>query len=289
MQPSVQRSVSSVFSVALFNVNAPSRAVSSGTPAKTTVDRPHDRGNNEGMLVLSRQRGEAIMIGDNMEVIVVDIRGDKVRLGISAPRTTPVHRKEIYKVIQNENLSASRLMPQDLIPPRSTPPNLRLVSEGDSTANSIQQIAPDRFMQAAIEEARKGLSEGGLPIGSVLVRGDQIIAAGHNRRVQRRDPMAHAEIDCLTQAGRQQTYKDTVLYSTLMPCYLCSGAVVQFGVPRVIVGEAVNFAGGPEFMRQHGVNVLDLHNAECIDMMADFIREHPGLWNEDIGHYPKGP
>jgi cytosine deaminase len=95
--------------------------------------------------------------------------------------------------------------------------------------------------------------------------------------------MAHAEIDCLTKAGRQKTYKDTVLYSTLMPCYLCSGAVVQFGVPKVIVGESVNFPGGPEFMRSHGVEVVDLHDAECIEMMSRFIREHPELWNEDIG------
>ena len=279
----MQTSVSSVFSVALFNVNAQSFAVVSGTAAKKNVDQPHCRGNNEGMLVLSRQRGEVIMIGDNMEVIVVDIRGDRVRLGISAPRTTPVHRKEIYRAIQNENIAASQLKSDDIIPRHMTKPLMRLVPEDHSTEISVQQIAPDRFLQAAIDEARKGLSEGGLPIGSVLVRGDQIIATGHNRRVQRGDPMAHAEIDCLTQAGRQQTYKDTVLYSTLMPCYLCSGAVVQFGIPRVIVGESVNFPGGPEFMQQHGVDVVNLHNAECIDLMGAFIREHPELWNEDIG------
>src|SRR5919206_2584553 len=102
----------------------------------------------------------------------------------------------------------------------------------------------DPFLRAAIDEAKLGLSEGGLPIGSVLVRDGKIIGRGHNRRVQRGDPMAHAEIDCLTKAGRQTTYKDTVLYSTLMPCFLCSGAVVQFGIPKVIVGESVNFHGG---------------------------------------------
>ena len=148
----------------------------------------------------------------------------------------------------------------------------------------------DPFLKAAYDEAMLGLSEGGLPIGSVLVRGDQIIGRGHNRRVQHGDPMAHAEIDCLTRAGRQRTYKDTVLYSTLMPCFLCSGAAVQFGVPKVIVGESVNFPGGegpggrsPDFMRSHGIEVIDLHDAECIEMMATFIREHPELWNEDIG------
>src|SRR5688500_3398445 len=148
----------------------------------------------------------------------------------------------------------------------------------------------DPFLRAAIDEAKRGLSEGGLPIGSVLVRNDQIIGRGHNRRVQHGDPMAHAEIDCLTKAGRQRTDKDTVLYSTLMPCYLCSGAAVQFGVPKVIVGEAVNFPGGegpggrsPDFMRSHGIDVIDLHDDECIEMMARFIREHPELWNEDVG------
>jgi cytosine deaminase len=144
---------------------------------------------------------------------------------------------------------------------------------------------PDRdpFLIAAIQEARRGLAEGGLPIGSVLVRDGKIIAAGHNRRVQRGDPMAHAEINCLTNAGRQATYKDTVLYSTLMPCYLCSGAVVQFGIPKVIAGESANFPGAPKFLREHGVECHDLHDAECIEMMGTFIREHPELWNEDIG------
>jgi cytosine deaminase len=101
--------------------------------------------------------------------------------------------------------------------------------------------------------------------------------------VQRGDPMAHAEIDCLTQAGRQKTYKDTVLYSTLMPCFLCSGAVVQFGIPKVIAGESVNFKGGPDFVRAHGVQVIDLADPTCIAMMGDFIKAHPELWNEDIG------
>src|SRR5438309_11919187 len=107
-----------------------------------------------------------------------------------------------------------------------------------------EECSMDQFLQAAIDEAKQGLKEGGPPIGSVLVRNNQIIARGHNRRVQHDDPMAHAEIDCLTKAGRQKTYKDTVLYSTLMPCYLCTGAVIQFGVPKVIVGESVTFPGG---------------------------------------------
>ena len=244
------------------------------------------------------------MIGQEIQVTVVDIRGDKVRLGIQAPKDVAVHRKEVFEAIRRENRSAAGMKPQDVdnIPqPQSTPakPRMRIVpaEQGDAPiggkeavvqAQAAAQAAADpsvrQFIKAAVEEARKGLSEGGLPIGSVLVRGGKIIGAGHNRRVQNGDPMAHAEIDCLSKAGRQKSYKDTVLYSTLMPCYLCSGAVVQFGIPRVIVGESANFPGGPEFMRGHGVEVIDLHDGECIDMMARFIREHPELWNEDIGH-----
>lgn len=140
-----------------------------------------------------------------------------------------------------------------------------------------------RFLRAALEEARQGLAEGGIPIGSVLVRGEEIIGRGHNRRVQLGDPMAHAEIDCLRRAGRQRTYRDTVLYSTLAPCFLCSGAVVQFGVPRVIVGEARTFPGAPDFLRQHGVEVIDMDDPECVSLMTRFIEENPDLWNEDIG------
>jgi cytosine deaminase len=237
------------------------------------------------MLVLSRLREQAIMIGDEIEIKVVDLRGDKVRLGISAPRTVVVHRKEVFDAIRRENQSAAQVAPSDVAPVVSPPPptHMKLAMPQESTAM-------DPFMRAAIEEARLGLSEGGLPIGSVLVRAGQIIGRGHNRRVQNGDPMAHAEIDCLKNAGRQKTYKDTILYSTLMPCYLCSGAAVQFGVPKVIVGESVTFHGGdarcgksPDFMRSAGVEVVDLHDPECIDMMSKFIREHPQLWNEDIG------
>lgn len=139
-------------------------------------------------------------------------------------------------------------------------------------------------MQAAIEQAQKGRSTGGIPIGSVLVNKDgKIIGAGHNQRVQQNDPMAHAEIDCLKQAGRVGNYKDMVLYSTLMPCYLCAGAVVQFGIKKVIVGENTTFPGAEAFMKEHGVEVVNLHSKECIEMMTEFIEQFPKLWNEDIG------
>ena len=218
------------------------------------------------MLVLARQRDESVIIARQIEVKVVDIRGDKVRLGFVAPKNVEVDRKEIFEEKQAREQSSSRAITPE------------------------ERAAMDPFLRAAIDEARQGLNEGGLPIGSVLVRAGQIIGRGHNRRVQHGDPMAHAEIDCLTKAGRQKTYADTVLYSTLMPCYLCTGAVIQFGVPKVIVGESVTFPGGegkwgksPAFMRANGVEVIDLHDAECIEMMTTFIRENPTLWNEDIG------
>ena len=138
-------------------------------------------------------------------------------------------------------------------------------------------------MKAAIDEARKGLSEGGIPIGSVLVKDGKIVGRGHNQRVQKNDPMTHAETDCLRNAGRIGSYQGTVLYSTLMPCYMCAGTVVQFNIKKVIVGESKTFGGAPDFMQQHGVEVIDLNNEECIQMMEKFIREKPELWNEDIG------
>ncbi len=141
----------------------------------------------------------------------------------------------------------------------------------------------DEFMAAAIAEAQRGHDEGGIPIGSVLVRDGAIVAAGHNRRVQENDPVTHAEIDCLRRAGRLGSFRGTTLYSTLMPCYLCAGAVVQFGIPRVVVGESRTFAGATDFMRDHGVEVIDLDLPECAGMMAEFVAQHPELWNEDIG------
>ena len=138
-------------------------------------------------------------------------------------------------------------------------------------------------MQLAITMARKGYNEGGIPIGSVLIRENKVLSSGHNQRVQNSDPMAHAEIDCLKNAGRIGSYKNTVLYSTLMPCYLCAGAVVQFGIKKVIVGESETFKGARTFMEDHGVEVIDLNDKECISLMKEFIEKNPELWNEDIG------
>lgn len=141
----------------------------------------------------------------------------------------------------------------------------------------------DKFMKAAIEEARVGLAEGGIPIGSVLVRNGEIIARGHNKRVQEKNPILHGEMDCLNNAGRIGSYRDCVIYSTLMPCFMCGGTIVQFNIPKVIVGESRTFAGSRAFMESHGVDVVDLDLPECFEMMQQFIAENPELWNEDIG------
>lgn len=138
-------------------------------------------------------------------------------------------------------------------------------------------------MQEAINQARKSLSEGGIPIGSVLIKNGALVASGHNKRVQENNPILHGEMDCLNNAGRVGSFRDTVIYSTLMPCYMCAGTIVQFKIPKVIVGESRTFAGAREFMEQHGVEVIDLDLPECVAMMNQFIADKPTLWNEDIG------
>ena len=150
-------------------------------------------------------------------------------------------------------------------------------------ANQAHHPDRDPFMRAAIDEALKGASEGGIPIGSVLVKNGQLVASGHNKRVQEDNPILHGEMDCLFNAGRVASYKDTVIYSTLMPCYMCAGTIVQFKIPKVVVGESRTFDGARQFMESHGVTVVDLDLDECIQMMEHFIANNPTLWNEDIG------
>ncbi len=141
------------------------------------------------------------------------------------------------------------------------------------------------FMAVAIEEAKKGLEEGGIPIGSVLVIDDKIIGRGHNQRVQKGSAVLHAETDCLENAGRltAKDYKRSILFSTLSPCDMCSGAVLLYGIPRVIVGENKTFQGPEQYVRNRGVDIMVLNDSECIKMMESFIRQNPKLWNEDIG------
>jgi len=139
-----------------------------------------------------------------------------------------------------------------------------------------------KFLRMAYEEALAGYHEGGCPIGSVLAEGERLIARGRNQRVQRGDPIAHGEMDCLRKAGRQRSYRRMTLYTSLSPCMMCTGTIIQFGIPRVVVGEAQNFAGNPDLLRERGVEVVIASDADCIALMARFIRERPELWNEDI-------
>ncbi len=139
-----------------------------------------------------------------------------------------------------------------------------------------------RLLRVAYEEARAGFDEGGCPIGAVLARGGRVVAQGRNQRVQKGDPVAHGEMDALRKAGRQKSYRDTVLYTSLSPCMMCSGTIVQFGIPRVVIGDTRNFGGNEEFLRSRGVEVVIADDPDCIALMARFIREKPALWAEDI-------
>jgi cytosine deaminase len=143
----------------------------------------------------------------------------------------------------------------------------------------------DQFLNAAIDEARKGLAEGGIPIGSVLVIHDKIVARGHNRRIQRGSAILHAEMDCLENAGRlkAEDYRRATLYSTLSPCDMCSGAALLYSIPRIVIGEHRTFRGPESYLRSRDVELEILDDPECFRMMQDFIREHPELWREDIG------
>ena len=140
------------------------------------------------------------------------------------------------------------------------------------------------MLATAIEEARWGLAEGGIPIGAALYRNDgTLLGRGHNRRVQEGDPSVHGETDAFRKAGRQRSYRDTIMVTTLSPCWYCSGLVRQFGIGTVVMGESVNFHGGHDWLRATGVDVIDLADDECVDMLGEWIEANPGVWNEDIG------
>jgi cytosine/creatinine deaminase len=142
----------------------------------------------------------------------------------------------------------------------------------------------EAMLRTAIEEARLGLSEGGIPIGAALYRVDgTLLGRGHNRRVQENDPSIHGETDAFRKAGRQRNYRDTIMVTTLAPCWYCSGLVRQFNIGKVIVGESVNFRGGIDWLRENGIEVVDMNSQECIEMLRDFIEKNPEIWNEDIG------
>jgi cytosine deaminase len=155
-----------------------------------------------------------------------------------------------------------------------------------SPRNPIAMSTPDyrAMLATAIAEARLGLAEGGIPIGAALFRNDgTLLGRGHNRRVQEGDPSVHGETDAFRKAGRQRSYRDTIMVTTLSPCWYCSGLVKQFGIGTVVMGESVNFRGGHDWLREHGVEVIDLADPECIAMLGNWIAANPRVWNEDIG------
>jgi len=140
------------------------------------------------------------------------------------------------------------------------------------------------MLQTALAEARAGLAEGGIPIGAALFsREGKLLGKGHNRRVQQGDPSAHGETDAFRQAGRQRTYRDTIMATTLAPCWYCSGLIRQFGIAIVVVGESVNFRGGMDWLRENGIEVIDLGSRECVDLLAQYVNDNPEVWKEDIG------
>jgi creatinine deaminase len=145
-------------------------------------------------------------------------------------------------------------------------------------------LTPETMLSVALEEARKGLAEGGIPIGAAIFRPDgTLLGSGHNRRVQHNDPSAHGETDAFRNAGRQRSYRDLIMVTTLAPCWYCSGLIRQFGFRTVIVGESRTFQGGIDWLRQNGVTIYDLDSTECIQMLTRYIAANPEVWNEDIG------
>lgn len=149
---------------------------------------------------------------------------------------------------------------------------------------ALDQLSVDDVAgyNAALAQARKGFAEAGVPVGSSLMRGSELVAAGHNRRVQNGDPIAHGEMDCLHRAGRQRTYRDTTIYTTLAPCMMCTGTIIQFKIPRVVVGEASTFEGFLEVLLDHGIQVVLIDDADAKKLMSEFIATYPDVWAEDI-------
>jgi cytosine deaminase len=156
-------------------------------------------------------------------------------------------------------------------------------NQGQNAMPFAEATPEDRsFMALALEEAQRGYDEGGVPVGAVMVSEGIVIAQGHNRRFQEGDPIAHGEMDCLRRAGRRPNYKGVTLYTTLSPCMMCTGTILQFGITRVVIGEQQNFAGNTDFLAERNVEVILLNDPACINLMSRFISERPDLWNEDI-------
>jgi cytosine deaminase len=155
---------------------------------------------------------------------------------------------------------------------------------GSHVTNTNKPGTPEALLAVALEEARQGLAEGGIPIGAALFHKDgTLLGRGHNRRVQDGDPSAHGETDAFRKAGRQRNYRDTIMVTTLAPCWYCSGLIVQFGIGTVVVGESRTFQGGIDWLRERGIEVIDLDSEDCVRLLNSFISAHPDVWHEDIG------
>ena len=162
-----------------------------------------------------------------------------------------------------------------------------MTNGGDFQLQQKDEALYRRMLVVAIQEARQGLAEGGIPVGAALFSQDgRLISSGRNRRVQQNDPSIHGETDAFRRAGRQRSYRDLVMVTTLAPCWYCSGLVRQFRIGTLVVGESRNFSGGVEWLRENGVRVIDLDSQECVDLMAGYIASQPEIWNEDIGELP---
>jgi carbon storage regulator CsrA len=225
------------------------------------------------MLVLSRQRDESVMINDDVEIRVVDVRGDKVRLGFVAPRTVSIHRKEIYDTIRRENQSAATMQPQDL----PTHQQAR-----DAAAGVAAE--PEPMLEQALAEARVSVAESGMPIGCVIARDQQVLARAHDRRLQDGVSTRQAAILAIERAG-EKLPADATVYLTTMPTLSAAAALIDAGASRVVVGDARTYGGGKvrnasagELLRAAGVTVVDRRSDQCSSLLAEFIREKPDAW-----------
>jgi cytosine deaminase len=223
------------------------------------------------MLVLARHRGQSVFIGDDVTVTVAEIRGDKVRLGISAPKNVGVHREEIYDQIMRENHQAASMQPSDLAGVQIPPPH---ESQSPPPPESLT------FMTAALDEAKQSLIANGIPVGAVLVRDGRIIGRGHDRRIQRVDPTAQAPIQCLSNTGPWETCHGTTMFCTAMPSYLGAAALVHFAIPRLVVGCGTCLKDaqrrGAQLLKAAKIDVIDARDERSAELLTQWMRDDAG-------------
>jgi cytosine deaminase len=229
------------------------------------------------MLVLARHRGQSVFIGDDVTVTVAEIRGDKVRLGISAPKHIRVDREEIYDEIMRENRQAGSLQPGDLAALHES----RAPVAGSKPSIPLEWAT---FMTTAIDEAHQSLTAGGIPIGAVLVRDQRIIGRGHDRRIQRTDPTAQAPVRCIRNAGPWETCRGTTMFCTTMPSYLGAAALVHFAIPRLVVGNSIclndSQRRGAQLLAAAKIEVVDARDERCAQLLDQFVQGEAERWKD---------